>query len=67
LCLRGTKKETGKKLRSRNFVILLLSSYYSGDYFVEDMMSKVCGIYGDKINISRFWWEDLYGETSWKN
>jgi hypothetical protein len=34
---------------------------------MEDMMGKVCGMYGEKINITRFWWENLYGETSWKN
>jgi len=66
LCLRGTRKETGKKLRNRNFVILLLPGYYSGAYFMEDMMGKVCGIYGEKINITRFWWENLYGMNSRK-
>jgi len=67
LCLRGTKKETGKKLHNRNFVILLFPRYYSGAYFMEDVMGNVCGMYGEKINITMFWWENLYGETSWKN
>jgi len=47
-------------------VILLLPGYYSGAYFMEDMMGKVCGIYGEKINITRFWWENLYGMNSRK-
>jgi hypothetical protein len=59
------KKERGKKLR--NFVVLLFPRYYSGAYVMEDMMGKVCGMYGEKINITWFWWENLYGETSSKN